>query len=141
MKSSRLVLAAVLSTIAFGALADEADGSQNVLQFQGTKTRAEVQAELAQHKKAGVNVYSISYNPVMGFQSEKSRAEVQAELAQYKKTGVNVYSIAYNPLTSFQSGKTRAEVKAEYIAHRDAVSALHGEDSGSAYLAGQPGAE
>jgi hypothetical protein len=35
------------------------------------------------------------------------------------------------------SGKTRAQVQAEYIANRNAVAALNGEDSGSAYLAKQ----
>ena len=47
--SSRLLLAvAAVATIASGAArADEADASQYAVQFQGTRTRAEVQAEAA----------------------------------------------------------------------------------------------
>ena len=102
MNISRITLAAAaLSFAALGAHADEADGSQFAVQFNGTKTRA----------------------------------EVQAELATYQKAGVNPWSIAYSPLKSFKSAKTRAQVTAEYLADRDAVAAMNGEDSGSAYLA------
>jgi hypothetical protein len=80
MKTSRTLLAAAaLTAAAFGALADEADGSQYAVQFNGTKTRAEVQAELAQYKQAGVNPWSTSYNPLNSFRSAKTRAQVTAE--------------------------------------------------------------
>lgn len=102
MKTSRLLLAATaLAVAALGAQADEADGSQFA-------------APLA---------------------NGKSRAEVQADLAAYKQAGVNPWSISYNPLKTFRSGKTRAEVTGEFLASRDAVAAMNGEDSGSAYLA------
>lgn len=68
------------------------------------------------------------------FVSSKTRAEVQAELVQFKQTGVNPWSISYNPLAKFDSAKSRDQVKAEYLAERDQVAALTGEDSGSAYL-------
>jgi len=80
MNSTRLVIAAAaLATAAFGAMADEADGSQNVLDFHGSKTRAEVQAELGAYKKAGVNPWAIAYNPLTQFRSSKTRAQVQGE--------------------------------------------------------------
>ncbi len=69
------------------------------------------------------------------FHSTRTRAEVQAELAQYQKAGVNPWSTRYNPLAQFKSGTTRDEVVAEYKADRDAVAAINGEDSGSAYFA------
>ena len=69
------------------------------------------------------------------FVSSKSRAEVQAELTQFKQAGTSPWSIQYNPLKTFKSTATRAEVTAQYIASRDAVNALNGEDSGSTYLA------
>jgi coproporphyrinogen III oxidase-like Fe-S oxidoreductase len=69
------------------------------------------------------------------FASAKSRVEVQAELGQYKRAGVNPWSTQYNPLKQFKSATTREQVVAEYIAARDEVAALNGEDSGSAYLA------
>ncbi|WP_298933376.1 DUF4148 domain-containing protein [uncultured Ramlibacter sp.] len=68
------------------------------------------------------------------FNATKTRAQVQAELAQFKK-GPNVWSIQYNPLAKFQSATTRDQVTAAYIADRDQVAALTGEDSGSAWLA------
>jgi hypothetical protein len=80
MKTSRIALAtAVLATAAFGALADEADGSQYAVQFNGAKTRAEVQAELAQYKQAGVNPWSTQYNPLNSFRGAKTRAQVTGE--------------------------------------------------------------
>ena len=69
------------------------------------------------------------------FVPAKTRADVQAELAQYKREGVNPWSTQYNPLASFKSTASRADVTAAYIASRDEVAALNGEDSGAAYLA------
>ncbi|MDB5874939.1 MAG: hypothetical protein JWQ07_4381 [Ramlibacter sp.] len=69
------------------------------------------------------------------FAGTRSRVEVQAELAQYKAAGVNPWSTQYNPLKQFRSARTREQVTAEYVANRDEVAALTGEDSGSAYLA------
>jgi hypothetical protein len=69
------------------------------------------------------------------FASAKSRVEVQAELAQYKGAGINHWSTQYNPLKQFKSATTREQVVAEYVASRDEVAALNGEDSGSTYLA------
>jgi len=68
-------------------------------------------------------------------QAARTRADVQAELAQYQKAGVNPWSIRYNQLAGFRSAKTRDEVRAEYLAERNEVAAMNGEDSGSAYLA------
>lgn len=65
-----------------------------------------------------------------------SRAAVQADLVQFRSDyAVSPWSIRYNPLAGFKSTQTRADVTAAYIADRDEVAALTGEDSGSAYLA------
>ena len=48
---SLLAIAAVAAAFTTGARADEADGSQHVLKFEGQRTRAEVQAEAAQVAK------------------------------------------------------------------------------------------
>jgi hypothetical protein len=69
------------------------------------------------------------------FISTATRAQVQAELVQFTQSGANPWSNRYNPLAGFSSQRTRAEVQAAYIASRDEVAALTGEDSGSAYLA------
>jgi hypothetical protein len=68
-----------------------------------------------------------------------SRTQVRAELAAYQKSGVNPWSWTYNPLATFQGERSRAEVRDDYLAHRDEVSAMTGEDSGSAYLSAQQG--
>jgi len=69
------------------------------------------------------------------FQSVRTRAEVQAELAQFNQAGVDPWSFDYDQLAQFKSVKTREAVQAEYLAERDLVAALMGEDSGSAYFA------
>jgi hypothetical protein len=47
-RKTLLAIAAVAAAFSAGAHADEADGSQYGVQFQGQRTRAEVQAEAAQ---------------------------------------------------------------------------------------------
>jgi urease accessory protein UreF len=69
------------------------------------------------------------------FVSTATRAEVRADLAAYRQAGVNHASNRYNPLAQFKSQRTRAQVTAEYVASREQVAALTGEDSGSTYLA------
>ena len=79
MKAARFALA-VLSLAAVAAHADDADLSgQFAHSAAGTQTRAQVAAELAEYRQAGVNPWSTSYNPLKSFKSERSRAEVQAE--------------------------------------------------------------
>jgi len=69
------------------------------------------------------------------FVSTKTRAEVNADLAAYRAAGVNPWSTWYQPLDQFHSATTRQAVTADYLASRNEVRALTGEDSGSAYLA------
>lgn len=69
------------------------------------------------------------------FVSSRTRAEVLAELHAYKQAGVNVWSNQYNPLRAFKSNASREQVVAEYLADRNEVAAVTGEDSGSAYFA------
>ena len=69
------------------------------------------------------------------FAASKTRAEVQAELAAYKATGVNPWANSYQPLKYFKSTASREAVVGEYLASRNEVRALTGEDSGSAYIA------
>lgn len=67
-------------------------------------------------------------------QSSLSRAQVQSQLADFKASGVNPWATSYNPNASFRPALTRAQVTAEFLASRDQVAAMTGEDSGSAYL-------
>lgn len=67
---------ALVAAFAGNAFA-ESPGVDN--SFVSVKTRAEVQAELAQYRKTGVNTYSIRYNPLNAFQSTASREAVIAD--------------------------------------------------------------
>ena len=69
------------------------------------------------------------------FVSIISPSEGHAELAASKRRVVKTWSMSYTPLRRFQSATTREAVVAEYLASRNEVKALNGEDSGSAYLA------
>jgi hypothetical protein len=81
MKSSRILLAAVVSAAAFAAQAQSGGGggepvSANPL-GQGAKASSQAPNRPAWATK---NVWSTSYNPLIGFQSAKSREQVRAEL-------------------------------------------------------------
>jgi hypothetical protein len=69
------------------------------------------------------------------FKATMTRAQLQAELQQHRQSGIDLYADGYDQLRAFRSSRTRAEVTAEYIAARDLVNALNGEDSGSRYFA------
>lgn len=80
MNRKTLALAALLSVAGFAAHAESPDVSGQFAQGASTTTtRAAVSAELNQYRQAGVNPWSMSYNPLKGFRGERSRAEVQAE--------------------------------------------------------------
>jgi hypothetical protein len=69
----KTTLAIVLAALAVGnAFADDITVDRNA--FVSSRTRAEVQAELAQYQQSGVNPWSIAYNPLRNFRSTKTRA-------------------------------------------------------------------
>ena len=73
---------ALLGTIVLAAAATSAFADDITIDphpFVSSRTRAEVQAELAQYKQAGVNPWSTSYNPLKYFRSARTRAEVEQE--------------------------------------------------------------
>lgn len=79
-KSTIAALIAIAATSsAFAGTSLAGDISIDDTAFTSTRTRAEVQAELAQFKQAGVNPWSTSYNPLRDFRSEKTREQVTAE--------------------------------------------------------------
>ncbi len=73
----------LIALAAFAALASTAARADDITidntPFQSVRSRAEVQAELAQYKRAGVNPWSISYNQLAQFKSAQTREQVQAE--------------------------------------------------------------
>ena len=72
--ASALAIAAASANVAF---AD--DITVDPHPFASTLTRAEVQGQLQQYRREGVNPWSTSYNPIARFQSGRTRAEVTAE--------------------------------------------------------------
>ena len=82
MKRIPLIASIVLATAATSAFAGTTylgDIAVESTPFVSTNTRAEVLAELAQYKQAGVNPWSTSYNPLKYFRSAKTRTEVEQE--------------------------------------------------------------
>lgn len=71
--------------------------------------------------------------PTPDFVSTADRAQVQAQFQQSRGMR-NPSSISYNPLADFTSERTREAVRVEYLASRDQVAELVGEDSGSFVL-------
>jgi hypothetical protein len=73
--ASALVIVAAAD--AGNAFAD--DITVDTTPFNSTKSRAQVQAELAQYKTAGVNPWSTQYNPLKQFKSALTREQVVAQ--------------------------------------------------------------
>jgi hypothetical protein len=74
----KFAIALVVAAAATGnAFAD--DITIDTTPFASTRSRAEVQAELTQHKQSGTSVWSNQYNPLAKFNSNRSRAQVAAE--------------------------------------------------------------
>lgn len=76
------------------------------------------------------------------FVSTKSRAEVQAEVtgqaAQLREANSEWAMQLNEPTGRPNSAYTSKAAQAEYIASRDHVNALNGEDSGSFFLSSRP---
>lgn len=72
------------------------------------------------------------------FVSTRTRDEVRSELmqqAELARSGAREWAMQQNGPRVLASGFTSAQAKQRYIAAREEVSALTGEDSGSMYLA------
>ena len=76
----------------------------------------------------------ITIEPVP-FTSSLTRAEVIADMMQFRASRVDPWAQEYDPLAHFQGTRTRDQVNAEVLSGRDAIAAVHGEDSGSMTLA------
>ena len=76
---NRKIAIALLATAAAAGNAFADDITVEGKAFSSSRSRSDVQAELAQYKQAGVNPWSTSYNPLRGFQGTASRAQLTAE--------------------------------------------------------------
>ena len=138
------------STFSALALAVAALSSVGAQAADGSVSRDQVRAELAQAQRSGdllaageAGLPQNQANPAAyGAQPAAagvSRQAVQAELAQYRREGVNPWSMSYNPLKSFRSSTSRDAVTSQFLDAREQVAAFTGEDSGSSYLASNEG--
>jgi hypothetical protein len=115
----------------------DADSTASFISFEEhIMNRIITTALLAASAALTAPAFADDITPSEPFVSTADRAQVQADAVQ-ARTVTNPWSIAYNPLATFQSSRTREEVRAEYIASRDEVAALTGEDSGAFALAQQ----
>ncbi|HET6827999.1 MAG TPA: DUF4148 domain-containing protein [Ramlibacter sp.] len=77
-RKSAVALIAIFSTLASSHAFAEGPLPEPV-QFVSTKSRAQVQAELAAYQREGVNPWSIAYNPLKTFVSTQTREQATAE--------------------------------------------------------------
>jgi hypothetical protein len=82
---SRKFTFALVVAAAFAGNAFADDITVDTTPFASTKSRAEVQAELAQYRQSGANVWSNQYNPLAKFSSSLSRAQVVADFIAARK--------------------------------------------------------
>jgi hypothetical protein len=75
----KTVSSALVAVAAFAGAAYAQGPIEQAAPFHSARTQAEVQAELVQYKKAGVNHASTWYNPLRSFQGKASRDAVTAE--------------------------------------------------------------
>jgi hypothetical protein len=75
----KLATALVLAAAAAAGNAFADDITIDTTPFVSSKTRAEVQGELGQFKRAGTSPWSMQYNPLAKFTSDTSRADVTAQ--------------------------------------------------------------
>jgi hypothetical protein len=73
---NRIALASIALASAFAGSAFAESPIYGNEPFTGAKTRADVQAELATYKQAGVNPWSTQYNPLKAFKSTTTREAV-----------------------------------------------------------------
>ena len=84
-KFALTLVAAVAAGSAMAGTAYIGDIAVDTDSFSSSRSRAEVQAELAQYQQAGVNPWSRSYDPLKSFVSTKSRDQVAAEYVQARE--------------------------------------------------------
>lgn len=101
-----IAIAVIAASAAVAGSAFAEDYNSHNPAFDSSRTRAEVQAELAQFKRAGQNPWSISYNQLADFRSGTSRAQVVGE-----------YIASRDRVAAF----TGEDSGSSYLARRDSV--------------------
>ena len=79
MNSRKLATALVLAATALAGNAFADDITVDTTPFVSSKSRAEVQDEITQFRRAGTSPWSMQYNPLRSFKSDTTRAQVTAQ--------------------------------------------------------------
>jgi hypothetical protein len=77
MNRAHAISLAIALVAAGNAFAD--DITMDPKPFVSTASRSQVQDELTQSRRAGINIWADDYNPMVDFRSSTTRAEVTAE--------------------------------------------------------------
>ena len=77
--NAKFALAALVLSAGFAGAASAESPTVVTDSFHSSRSRAEVLAEFAAYRQAGVNPWSTSYNPLRSFRSSASREAVVAE--------------------------------------------------------------
>ena len=108
----------------------------SALAFSGTVAAATLAAGLSL-LPGPARADDITIDPTP-FVSTRSRAEVRTEVLQNAarvRAGASEWALQQGEPLQLAGGLSRDQVRADYIAQREAVQAMNGEDSGSAALA------
>lgn len=76
---NRKIVSAAIAVAAFAGAAHAQGPIEQAEPFNSVRSRAEVQADLQQYKKAGINHASTWYNPLREFKSVRTREAATAE--------------------------------------------------------------
>lgn len=120
MNAKKLILAASIFAAAGAALADAPEQYVDHSRYVGTKTRAEVRAELnnaAPEQTLARGDQVVDFSKVAATTGGKTRAEVRAELEQAYKSGE--FALTNTPqvvdFSKVASTRTREEVRNEAV--------------------------
>lgn len=112
MNATKLV-AAIATLVAAGSVFAQ-EYTQPDAGFVSTKSRAEVNAELAQARAGGTPQFAEHAYPVIAIELTKSRGDVAAELAQARNEGsLHWTDHEYPEIQATGTPRTREEVRAE----------------------------
>ena len=122
MNAKRTLSSLILFGVSAGSVLAEEPSTVHQT-FVSSRTRAEVQAELFAYKKAGVNPWSMAYNPLRHFKSLRTREAVVDEAvavraqasALHGEDGGAIYQSRFGtyPFVAMLPGSTRDQVKSE----------------------------
>ena len=96
---NRKIVSAAIAVAAFAGAAHAQGPIEQAEPFNSVRSRAEVQADLQQYKKAGINHASTWYNPLREFKSVRTREAATAVAAANAEQRTNLRRVNFMPQT------------------------------------------